>query len=82
MSVFQLANLAEQLHNTYQCTKKSDASPAEKYKHYRLIYADCWKITNELDSFSKLQEEEHQLRRLTLQRLEELTSKCLKHKLQ
>jgi len=82
MSVFNLAKLAEHLHNAYQRTKKSDASPAEKYKHYRLIYTDCWKITNELDSFSNLPEEEHQLRRLTLQRLEELTSKCLKHKLQ
>lgn len=82
MSVFQLAKLAEQLHNTYQRTKNSADGTAEKYKHYRLIYADCWKITNKLDSFTNLSKEEHQLRRLTLQRLEELTSKCLKHKLQ
>ena len=81
MSVFQLAKLAEQLHNAYQRTKNSADGAAEKYKHYRLIYADCWKITNELDSFSNLPEKEHQLRRLTLQRLEELTAKCLKHKL-
>lgn len=82
MSVIQLAQVCTQLHNTYQRTKESADGPDDKFKHYRLIYADCWKITNKLDSFTNLSTEEHQLRRLTLQRLEELTSKCLKHKLQ
>ena len=82
MSVLQLAQVCTQLHTVYQQTKKTDASPAEKFKQYRLIYTDCWKITNKLDLFTNLTEQEHQLRRLTLQRLEELTSKCLKHKLQ
>jgi len=82
MSVLHLAQLAKQLQNAYQRTKNSTDGTAEKYKHYSRIYDDCWKITNKLDSFSNLPEEEHQLRRLTLLRLEELTSKCLKHKLQ
>ena len=82
MSVLQLAHICTQLHTVYQQTKKSEASPAEKFKQYRLIYSDCWKITNKLDLFVNLPEQEHQLRRLTLQRLEELTAKCLKYKLQ
>jgi len=78
MSVLQLAQVCTQMHNAYQRVKKSD----KESKQYRLIYADCWKITNELDSLTNLSQEEHQLRRLTLQRLGELTAKCLKHKLQ
>jgi hypothetical protein len=82
MSVIQLARICTQLHLLYQQTKNSRSEPSEKFKKYRLIYTDCWKITNKLDSFTNLTKEEHQLRRLILQRLEELTSKCLKHKLQ
>ena len=44
MSVLQLAQVCTQLHNAYQRVKKSD----KESKQYRLIYADCWKITNEL----------------------------------
>lgn len=82
MSVLQLAQVCTQLHTVYQQTKKSDSKASEKFKKYRLIYADCWKITNKLDSLTNLTEQEHQLRRLTLQRLDELITKCLKHKLQ
>lgn len=78
MSVLHLARVCTQLHNAYQSAKKSDA----EFKQYSLIYADCWKITNKLDSLTNLSKEEQQLRRMTLQRLEELTDKCLRHKLQ
>lgn len=78
MSILQLTQITTQLHSAYQHAKTSD----QNFKQYRLIYSDCWKVTEKLDAIQAKDEQERLLKRLTLQRLEELTAKCLKHKLQ
>ena len=63
-------------------------STTQKYKHYSQIHGKCWELmlkwgTSVTDAPpTQVNEQEHILRRRTLERLEELTKKCLKHKLQ
>ena len=87
-TVSQLAQFATHLHSEYQHTKVSETmSTAEKYRHYSQIYDKCWKLTlkwgtSVSDKPPTLDDnQKHVLRRLALQRLGELTNKCLKHKL-
>lgn len=85
----QLVQFTMQLRGEYQRTKTSVVmSTAEKYKRYSQLYETCWKLTLKWGTSvtdkppAQVNKQEHILRRLTLQRLQELTQKCLKHKLQ